>query len=193
MGNVFVGTGRLDEAIGHLRQAIEFQPNYADAHYNLATALFWKGQLDDAIGEYRTTLSIHPNDAGTHANLGNALVQKGHLREAMQHYENALQLEPDSVLSLNNLAWILSTTPDDALRNGARAVELAEKANRLSGAHNPVFTRTLAAGYALAGQFEDAIKTARSALEQANAQGVRDLALQIRTVLHLFRRLSPLP
>jgi len=192
IGNVLARKGRLDEAIGHLRQAIEFQPNYADAHYNLATALFRKGQLDDAIGEYRTTLSIHPNDAGTHANLGNVLVQKGHLREAMQHYENALQLEPDSVLSLNNLAWILSTTPDDALRNGARAVELAEKANRLSGENNLVFTRTLAAAYAEAGQFEDAIKTARRASEQANAQGVRDLALQIQEDVDLYRRRTPL-
>jgi tetratricopeptide (TPR) repeat protein len=192
IGNVLARKGRLDEAIGHLRQAIEFQPNYADAHYNLATALFRKGQLDDAIGEYRTTLSIHPNDAGTHANLGNVLVQKGHLREAMQHYENALQLEPDSVLSLNNLAWILSTTPDDALRNGARAVELAEKANRLSGEDNLVFTRTLAAAYAEAGQFEDAIKTARRASEQANAQGVRHLALQIQEDVDLYRRRTPL-
>jgi tetratricopeptide (TPR) repeat protein len=192
VGNVLARKGRLDDAIVHLRQAIGFRPDYPDAHYNLGTALFQKGDLDGAIAEWRTTLSIHPYDAGAHTSLGNALVQKGLLGEAVDHYEKALQSEPDSILPLNNLAWVMSTGPDDSLRNNEIAVKLATKANQLSKESNPVFIRTLAAAYAQAGQFENAIEIARRASEQANAQGVRDLAIQIQEDVDLYRRRMPL-
>jgi protein O-mannosyl-transferase len=192
IANALARKGRLDEAMLHLREAVKFQPDYADAHYNLGTALFQKGELNEAIAEYRTTLSIHPYDAGAHTSLGNALVQKGFLGEAVDHYEKALQSEPDSILPLNNLAWVMSTSPDDSLRNNEIAVELATKANQLSKESNPVFTRTLAAAYAQAGQFEKAIETARRASEQANAQGVRGLALQIQEDVDLYQRRTPL-
>jgi tetratricopeptide (TPR) repeat protein len=192
VGNVLARKGRLDEAIVHLRQAIELRPDYPDAHYNLGTALFQKGDLDGAIAQWRTTLSIHPYDAGAHTSLGNALVQKGFLGEAADHYEKALQSEPDSILPLNNLAWVMSTGPDESLRNNEIAVKLATKANQLSKESNPVFIRTLAAAYAQAGQFEKAIEIARRASEQANAQGVRDLALQIQEDVDLYRRRTPL-
>src|SRR5436190_14549040 len=180
VGNVLARKGRLNEAIAHLRQAVGFRPDFPDAHYNLGTALFQKGDLDGAIAEWKTALSIHPNDAGAHTSLGNALVQKGLLREAADHYEKALQSDPDAILPLNNLAWVMSTGPDDSLRNNEIAVKLALKANQLSKETNPVFIRTLGAAYAQASQFEKAIETARRALERANAEGAHDLAVQIR-------------
>jgi tetratricopeptide (TPR) repeat protein len=191
VGNVLARKGRLGQAIGHFRQAISFRPDYPDAHYNLGTLLFRKGDLDGAIAEWRTTLSIHPYDAGAHTSLGNALVQKGLLGEAVDHYEKALQSEPDSILPLNNLAWVISAGPDDSLRNNQIAVQLATKANQLSKESNPVFIRTLAAAYAQAGQFEKAIETVRRALEQANAQGMRDLAVQIHEDIDLYQRRTP--
>jgi tetratricopeptide (TPR) repeat protein len=191
VGNVLGRKGRLDEAIAHFRQAIEFRPDYPDAHYNLGTVLFQKHDLDGAIAEWRTTLSLHPNDPGTNANLGNALVQKGLSREAANHYEITLQSEPDSPLALNNLAWLLSAGPDDSLRNGARAVELARKLNRVSKQNNPFFIRTLAAAYAEAGQFALAIETAQGASELANAQGQHSLAIEIQEETDLYRQHLP--
>ena len=191
VGNVLARKGRLNDAIAHFRQAIELRPDFPDAHYNLGTALFQKGDLDGAIAQWRTTLSIHPYDSGAHTSLGNALVQKGLLREAVDHYERALQSDPDSILPLNNLAWVMSTGPDDSLRNDEVAVQLATKANQLSKESNPVFIRTLAAAYAQDGQFEKAIETARRASEQANAQGAHDLAVQIREDVDLYQRRTP--
>jgi protein O-mannosyl-transferase len=191
-GNVLARKGRLDDAIVHFRQAIQLRPDFPDAHYNLGIALFQKEDLDGSIAEWRTTLSIHPYDAGVHTSLGNAFVQKGLLREAADHYEKALQSEPDSILPLNNLAWVMSTGPDDSLRNNEIAVRLATKANQLSKENNPVFIRTLAAAYAQAGQFEKAIETARRAAEQANAQGAHDLSAQIRQDVDLYQRRTPL-
>jgi tetratricopeptide (TPR) repeat protein len=192
IGDVLARKGRLDEAIPHLRQAVDLRPDFPDAHYNLGTALFQKGDLDGAIAEWRTTLSIHPNDAGAHTSLGNAFVQKGHLSEAADHYEKALQSDPDAILPLNNLAWVISTGPDDSLRNNEIAIKLALKANQLSKETNPVFIRTLGAAYAQAGQFENAIETTRRAAEQASRAGEQELARQIMEDVDLYQRRAPL-
>jgi tetratricopeptide (TPR) repeat protein len=192
MGNVLARKGRPDEAIAQFRQSIEAKPDYPDAHYNLGTVLFKKGDLDGAIAEYRTTLSLYASDPGTNLSLGNALVQKGFLREAASHYEVTLQSEPDSTLPLNNLAWLLSAGPDDTLRDGPRAVELAKKANQLSKNEDPFYMRTLAAAYAEAGQFDAAVETAQNASELANARSQHSLAIQIQEETDLYRRHLPL-
>jgi tetratricopeptide (TPR) repeat protein len=192
IGNVLARKGRLDEAVAELSEASRLEPNYPDAHYNLGTVLFQNGDTDGAIAEWRITLSIQPHDADVQTSLGNALIQKGELREAIEHYEAALRTAPDSVLPLNNLAWILSTSPDAALRNGSKAVALAKDANRLSQNNNPIFVRTLAAAFAETGQFETAINTAESAARLANGHGQVALAQQITNDIDLFRRQLPL-
>jgi tetratricopeptide (TPR) repeat protein len=179
LGYVLARKGSLTDAINHLQTAVELQPNYADAHYNLGTAFFQKGQTGEAIGEWRKTLSLRPNDAETHTSLGNGLVQMGLVREAMTHYEEALEIAPDFALALNNLAWILSASPDDKVRDGGKAVGLAERAVEYSGDKNAMFMRTLAAAYAEAGRFAEALQTAGRALRitqsENNVAGIRTL------------------
>jgi protein O-mannosyl-transferase len=192
LGYVLAKKGELDDAIAHLRKAIEFQPDYADAHYNLGTAFFQTGRIDEAIAEYRRTLSIRPNDWGAHTSLGNALAQKGLFREAATQYQAALDIAPHSILPLNNLAWLRATCPDSSLRDGAKAVELAEQADQLSDGKNPIFTRTLAAAYAENGRFNDAIETAQRAAQVAKSQGEPALANQIEQDVDLYRRHAPL-
>jgi tetratricopeptide (TPR) repeat protein len=93
---------------------------------------------------------------------------------------------------LNNLAWALSTCPDASLRNGAKAIELAQKADQLAGGMNPIFIRTLAAAYAETGRFNDAIETAQRALQLATAQGDFAVADKLEKDLDLYRTNSPL-
>ena len=183
--------GSMDEAVMHLEKAIELQPDYADAHYNLGSVLLQKGEIDQAIAQWRTTLSLNPNDTGAHIALGNALLQKRELREAIAHYQAALEIEPLSVLPLNNLAWVLSTCPDSAFRNGPRAVEFAQRAVQLSGMKNPVFIRTLAAAYAENGRFSDATEMAQRALQLAHEGDDSDLAHEIENDIDLYRANSP--
>ena len=179
LGYTLARKGLLAVAISHLQTAVKLQPNYADAHYNLGTAFFQKGQIEEAISEWRKTLSIRPNDAETHISLGNALVQMGLVREAIAHYEEALEIAPDSALALNNLAWILSASPDDKVRDGNKAIALAERAVEYSGDKNAMFMRTLAAAYAEAGRFAEALQTAGRALRitqsENNAAGIHAL------------------
>ena len=192
LANALVRTGRIEEAITDLEKAVELQPNYADAHYNLGSVLLQKGEIDRAIAQWHTTLSINPNDGEAHTALGNALLQKGQLREAIAHYQAALEIEPLSVLPLNNLAWVLSTSDDAEIRNGSRAVELAEHAVQLSRTQNPRFIRTLAAAYAADGRFSDASEAAERALRLAREQNASELARAIQNDIDLYRDNTPL-
>jgi tetratricopeptide (TPR) repeat protein len=179
LGFALARKGEVGEAERHLRESAALQPNYADAHYNLATVLLQEGQLEEGVAEYRKTVALRPDDAGAHTSLGNALAQQRRVTDAMAQYEEALRVAPESILALNNLAWILSASPDGKIRNGNRAVELAKKAVELSGGNNLLFLRTLAAAYAEAGRFPEALSTAQRALHIAEADtnegGVRTL------------------
>ncbi len=192
LGYALVRKGSVDDAIAHLRTAVALQPDYADAHYNLGSALSQKGVTDEAMAQWQITLSIRPNDAEAHVSLGNALVQKGALRDAISHYQAALEIAPDSVLALNNFAWLLSTCLDGSLRNGRQAVELSERAVRLSGWKNAVFLRTLAAAYAESGRFREAAEAAERARQLTEAEGDRDGTRVLRQDADLYRANTPL-
>jgi tetratricopeptide (TPR) repeat protein len=192
LGNALVRKKLVDEAIVHYEKAVELRPDYADGHYNLGSALLQEGRTDEAIAHWQKTVSIQPNDAEAHTTLGDALLRKGEIGEAIAHYQAALEFSPQSISTLNNLAWALSTCPDAPLRNGAKAIELAQKADQLSGGKNPIFIRTLAAAYAENGRFNDAIETAQRALQLATAQDNFASANKLERDLDLYRTNFPL-
>ena len=192
LGNAFLRKKLVDEAIAHYEKAVELRPDYADGHYNLGSALLQEGRIDEAIAHWERTLSIQPNDAEVHTTLGDALLRKGEIGQAIAHYETALEIAPRSVSTLNNLAWALSTCSDASLRDGAKAIELAQEADQLAGGKNLIFIRTLAAAYAENGRFTDAIETAQRALQLATAQDNFALANKLEKDLDLYRTNSPL-
>jgi tetratricopeptide (TPR) repeat protein len=186
LGNVLLQKGRVDEAITHYQMALQIKPDNAKAHNNLGNALVKKGRVDEAITQYQTALRIKPDYAEAHNNLGNALVEKGKVDEAITQYQTALQIKPNYAEAHNNLAWELATASQASLRNGGKAVELAERANQLTGGENPLILHTLAAAYAEAGRFSDAIQSAQKANELAQAAGQQNLARQLNGELKLY-------
>ena len=192
MGEALARIGRFEEALGHLRQAVELRPDFPGAHYNLGAVLFRKGDVDGAIAEWQKTLAINPTDSGTQASFGNALVQKGLYHDAVAHYEAALRSDPGLVMALNNFSWLLSAGPDQSLRNGAKAVELAVRLNQVTKQQNPFCVRTLAAAYAEAGQFEKAVEASETASKLAEGQGEHSLAKKIDEETSLYRQHRPL-
>lgn len=192
LGTALVRKGRPDEAIAHYQKAIELRPDYADAYFNLGSVLLERGQLDEAIEQWHKALSIHPDDAQAHAALADALVQKHRITEARLHYEASLAVDPHSVLTLNKLAWILSTSPDASLRNASRAIELARKADQYSNGKNPTVDRTMAAACAESGRFDEAIETANRAARVADALGQHSLANKLEEDVDLYQQRSAL-
>ena len=136
---------------------------------------------------WRRALAVTHNNAVAHTNLGNLLPG----REAVPHYEQALAIDPRSPLPINNLAWVLATHPDAAVRNGARAVELAFNAAQSTGATDPIYLRTLAAAYAETGSFNDATRIASAAVPLAESVGNEALAFDLRNNIAGFERGVP--
>ena len=162
--------GQIDEAIAHYQEAVKEQPNYPQAYCLLGNDLLQKARVDDAIAAYEQALKNRQKYPEVENNIGLALLQKGRPSEAIAHWQNALAGQSDSVDTLNNLAWILATFPENWIRNRKQALALAERANQLSGDNNPAILRTLAAAYAENGRFTEARVTSERGLQLANAQ-----------------------
>ncbi len=184
--------GESDEAMVHYEQAIKLEPNYADAYYNRGNVLFAKGRIDEAIADWEKSLLIQPNNADAHTCLGNALLRQGSLKQAIAQYETALVLAPEDPHSRNNIAWVVATSSDGSIRDGAKAIGFAQQAVALSGGREPQFLRTLAAAYAESGRFSEAIAAAQQAAVIANMQGKQRLANNLAKDLMFYRADLPL-
>jgi Flp pilus assembly protein TadD len=114
-------------------------------------------------------------------------LQIGRANEAVTEYERALRIDSNDTQALNNIAWILATWPDPLTRDGTKAVMLAERADSLIRGESPVIGATLAAAYAEAGRFADAVKTGLRALQLANAEGNAARADSIRGQIELYQ------
>ena len=187
LGNALFAKGRIDEAIAHYQKAITAQPDHFLARYSLGHALLEKGELEGAIQVCRSALLLRPSDADCQTTLAIALEEKGNPTEAIQHYQKALELAPKSISTLTNLAWLLATSQDASLRNGAKAIELATQADRLVGGTNTLVLRTLAAAYAENGEFTNAIRTARSAMQLARMHGEDSLTADLGQQIALYQ------
>jgi len=202
LGEAFLEAGKVDEAIVYYQKAfateadpnetLQIPPDYAKAHYNFGNALLQKGKTDEAITQYQSALQINPRYADAHLNIGGILMQKGKIDEAITQFQQELQIAPNSPQALNNLAWLLATCPNPALRNGRKAVELATQANTLTGGENPIVLHTLAAAFAEAGRFGDAVQSAQKAMALARAAGQQDLAGHLNDELKRYEAGLPL-
>jgi Flp pilus assembly protein TadD len=167
-------------------------PDSGLAHNNLGTILRQKGRVDEAIAHYQEALQIMPGNESVHFNLARAFYQKGKVDQAIAQFQLALQIEPADMEAQNNLAWCLATCPQASLRNGDKAVQLARQANELAGGKNPVILGTLAAAFAEAGRFGDAVQSAQKAIDLARAAGRQDLAGKLNGELQRYEAGLPL-
>jgi tetratricopeptide (TPR) repeat protein len=191
LGAAFIRLGRLDDAIVHLRQALRLNPTFPEAHFNLALALGAQRRTDEAIAEYTAALAPRPDFAQAQVGLGLAYVQRGQTHAAVDAFRAALRTRPDWPEVERTLAWILATDPDPAVRNGAEAVERAERICQQTSYRDATALDTLAAAYAEVGRFADAVRTAEDARRIAAAAGNHELADGIAARRDAYRLARP--
>ena len=192
LGNILLQRGQIDEAIGAYSVELQIQPNLPELHNNLAMALLRKQRSDPAFDHLKTALELNPNYAEARNNLAIALSQMGQMREAVVEWNKTLAIQPDHLDAQCNLAWIFATFPDSSIRNGSKAVELAQHALQLSDGRNARIWRLVAAAYAEAGQFGDAVQAAQNGLALAQAAGDSTLAQTLEMNIKLFQENTPL-
>jgi tetratricopeptide (TPR) repeat protein len=191
LGGALAKLGRLDEALVQLRQALASDAGYAPAHYNLGLVLSRRGDAQGAIREWRSAIDLDPKYAEAHVSLGDALDAQGRTAEALAHWRDGLQLQPNDPPALRRVAWVLATSPDAAIRDGAEALAFAVKALELSGGKDAQGLDTLAAAYAEKGQFANAALTARRAQARAAQENQPALAQEIGARIALYEAGQP--
>ena len=149
--------------------------------------------LDDAIEYVQENQSLLKDHFHLHKLLvliGNGHLARGQAQDAMKLYRDALRVNIDYVDAQNNLAWLLATHPDDTLRDASSAVLYAQSAVATAG-DVPSLLDTLAATYAAAGRYDEAVTTAKKAIRIAHSQSNPQLASKVEKRLQLYKSKRP--
>lgn len=187
LGHLYLRDGQASLAAGHLEKLVQHLPQNLDALSLLATAKMQLGELLVVEGLCRRILALDPNHATAYLNLGLVSESKKDFSAAIGHYRAALKILPTWDIALNQLAWILATAPEENLRDGALALDLASRLHQLTRGSQPVFLRTLAAALAENGQFEEALKVVAQAksLTPARQVGLSSIFSSMRRLFEL--------
>jgi protein O-mannosyl-transferase len=143
------------------------------------------------LGKYERTIELLPQSAQAHFRYGQALQEQKKYGAARGEYEKALGLDSKHMGAELGLAWLLATSPEAVLRDGKRAVTLAEQGRELAGSESPQLLDVLAAAYAEAGRFPEAVETARRALNLPATRNNPPLAGTIQSRLELYEAGTP--
>jgi tetratricopeptide (TPR) repeat protein len=179
--------GRHAEAEAQLRTAVSLDERNASAQLNLGVVLCSAGKFAEGIGRLERALSLNPEYTQVYGNLGEAYASQGRMQPALKYFLLALQKEPDDVFLLNRAGWLMATATDDAVRDGARAVEIASRALKLTNAQDVESLDTLAAAYAEMNRFLDASATEMEAVRLARLKGRADILPELESRLRLYQ------
>jgi tetratricopeptide (TPR) repeat protein len=188
----FQHAGDTNRAIVSYRVAKSLEPADKQNRQNLADLLEKQGHPAAAKNEYEELLALDPDNFSTHMSLANLFAQEGRLDDCLFQLNETIRLNPDCIEGLNNLAWELATDPRASARDGPRAVTLAQHACELTKYDKTVYIGTLAAAYAEAGRFDDAIATAQRACDLAATNGETALQQKNQALLEQYRKHQPL-
>jgi tetratricopeptide (TPR) repeat protein len=183
--------GRADEAIDEYQAALRLDPRRPVTLVMLAQALASRGRLAEAEADLRRALELDPADLETLRMLATMLVAGQRVEEAVRAYEQILRERPDDLDALNNVAWIRATHAQASHRNGTEAVRLAERARDRSPEPEAVIYSTLAAAYAEAGRFPEAVATCERAIRLARSGGDEGAAKRFTEQLARYRAGKP--
>ncbi|MBL9113871.1 MAG: tetratricopeptide repeat protein [Verrucomicrobiaceae bacterium] len=187
---VMMRNGQQREAVARLISVVDADSHHAKASNALADVYLQRNQPNKALRLLQTRLHDDPSDSLALFNLAVAQSQLGQFADSKRSYESVLKLAPKHAGALNNLAWLLSTCPDEAIRDGKRAQALAQAAIEEQPGALPVLKRTLAAALAEAGDYVGAKTVAEEAL--AAAGGNQALEASLKSMIDAFTAGQPI-
>jgi len=187
LGQVRQRQGRLDEAVALYHDALRCEPRFANAHNNLGIVLAQQGRSSEAEDEFVEAIRLRPSFAKAHQNLGLVLARMGRMGRAVAEYREVMRLSVDAHDVGKQLAWILATDPDATVRNGADAVRFAMAANAAAGGKDAHALDVLAAAFAEAGRFDDAVRAEDEALALAGPSAPPEAREGAQARLALYR------
>ena len=172
---IYMMLGQYDEAIEDSSQAIQISPNLLPAYFQMARAYKMDGAYDQAIATYNKVLDLNPRLADAYVNRGQAYKLAGDAKgnaddyeQAIADYRTAIDMNGNYASAYNDLAWLEATCPNATYRNVKDAIINAQRACQLTRYHGRAQLDTLAAAYANAGDYTNAVKTETTLLAMAS-------------------------
>ena len=184
---------KYQEAVAPLRKALRINPDDAECHMLLGTTLTALGQISEVHVHLDMAIRLDAAfaDARESVDVADGFLRTGKLAEAADHYDRALELGPNYIPALVGLASVLATSNEESLRDGKRAVALAEKACALTRHTDAAALAVLAAAHAETGQFPKAVLAADQALQSARRVEKESLATWIEQERERYRQNKP--
>jgi tetratricopeptide (TPR) repeat protein len=190
-GGLLASAGRLEEAWTYFQRALAVDPGSAQLQRNVAALLMQMGRPAEAMKHLSEAVRLAPANARHHQAFGLALLNMGETKAAIRHLGEAARLAPNEPGVALDLAWLLATHADDSVRDGERAVLLAEKAMSLLESEEPAALEILAAAKAEAGDFDAAVEAARRAVDLAEQRDLSQEADAARRRLEGYQAGTP--
>ena len=180
---IAISAERFGDAILAYKQLLEDDPDNVELQLQLAAIYTADARPRRAIELYSELVELDDDDVTWRALRGRADARLGigDHAAAVADYEKALELKSDDDGILNNLAWVLSTSPKDGVRDGKRSIDLAKKACELTDYKAAHILSTLAACYAETGDFEEARKWSGKAVELGEGEIREHLADELES------------
>jgi tetratricopeptide (TPR) repeat protein len=164
--------GDHERAISDFDTAINSGVRNKDLLNGRGLAFIGVGRLDAAINDFDEAIRLCPNDPVAFNNRGFVLHKQGKYESAITNYETAIQLDPNHPSAYKNWGWLLATCEDAQYRNGEKAVALTTKAMELSGWAVANWFEILAAAFAEAGRFDEAVRGGEGVVMQAELSSI---------------------
>jgi|GEM_PF-882266 len=182
---VYAALKKNDQALSDLNEAIRLNPKFMEAYVWRATMLWRAKRADEALKDAQAAVALLPENSEGYNIRARIYFTRHEFAEARADFDHALQFDAEHHSSLlNSVAWFYATCPDDSLRDGKKAVALALDACNRSQWKDAAVVDTLAAAYAEAGDFDQAVKFQEQALRLPESSAERYTRMQQHLALY---------
>lgn len=170
LGAALTQVGDVNGAVEQFEEALKIEPGRVNAHYNLAVLLARQNKHDQAITHLRSVLRVEENDLNARLLLGQELEKAGRADEALVEYAR--------------VAYQLAASPQTEMRNGTRALDLAQRVYKATSAtqHGALVALALAE----LGRCNEAADWQRRMITTAERAGNTVLLAILRSGLKLY-------
>ena len=191
IGKILFAQGRPAEALDYCAQAVQTNPGRATLRNNLGIVLAELGRYNEATDEFANAVKLNSDYAAPQFQTGKVRLKQGRDAEALPYFQAALQIEPNNYAMLIFVARVLAADENLPGRNGAEAVALAARVNRMTAQPQPVALDTLAMAWAEAGDFDQAQQFQQQAIGLVEAAGQNADAAALQQRLELYKNHQP--